>query len=156
MQVAVSKEIIIDMPSRNGDGVRKASSTSKHKQEVDFSIFGAREIRDILKSKAHCLHAGFSANHVIIRTLNQIRDHYIDKVGLATYLSQMLGPVANAQLQHCILYNENGRQIELYLNGNCNEPLQRFIAKHFASNTLPAMVEVRNTPDCNRVEVRYL
>jgi len=154
MQVAVSKETMIDMTNQNGDGARKVSSTND--QAVDLNIFGAREIRDILKSKVHCLHAGFSANHVIIKTLNQIRDHYIDKVGLATYLSQMLGPVANAQLQHCILYNENGRQIELHLNGNYKEPLQQFIAKHFASNTLPAMVEVRNTPDCNRVEVRYL
>ena len=157
MQVAGSKERIVNIvnvTNRNGEGARKATLT--YDPEVDFSIFGTQEIRDILKSKAHCLHAGFSVNHVIIKTLNQIRNHYIQRVGLATYLSQMLGPVANVELQHCTLYDENGREIELYLNGNNRVPLQRFIAKHFARDTLPAMVKVQNRLDCDHVEIRYL
>jgi hypothetical protein len=123
---------------------------------VDFTIFGTREIRDILKSKAHCLQAGFSANHVIIKTLNQIRSHYVKRVGLATYLSQMLGPVANAQLQYCTLYDEHGREIEFHLNGNSTVPLQRFIASHFAWNNLPAMIKVQPRSNTDRVEIRYL
>ena len=91
------------------------------------------------KALGSCLQAGFSANHVIIKTLNQIRSHYIQRVGLATYLSQMLGPMANAQLQYCTLYDERGREIELHLNGNRNVPLQRFIVRNFAWNSLPTM-----------------
>ncbi len=124
--------------------------------EVDYDIFGAREIRDVLKSKIHCLRAGFSANHVIIKTLNEIRDHYIQKVGLATYLSQMLGPLGNIPIQHCTLYGENGRRLELHLNGNTNQSVQRFIAQRFEWHNLPAMVQVRRNPDPSNVEVRYL
>ena len=123
---------------------------------MDFTIFGTREIRDILKSKAHCLQAGFSANHVIIKTLNQIKSQYIQRVGLATYLSQMLGPIANIQLQYCTLYNERGREIELHLNGNSNVPLQRFIVRNFAWNSLPAMIKIQTRSNSDRVEVRYL
>lgn len=154
MKSTASNEKIIANANQNGNGTGIGSQTED--QEVDFSIFGTREIRDILKSKAHCLQAGFSANHVIIRTLNQIRSHYIQRVGLATYLSQMLGPVANAQFQHCTLYDERGREIELHLNGNSTAPLQRFITKHFSWDNLPAMVEVQNKSKSNRVEVRYL
>ena len=154
MKSTESQEKIITISSQNGRNAGKRQQRSD--QEVDFTIFGTREVRDILKSKAHCLQAGFSANHVIIKTLNQIRSHYIQRVGLATYLSQMLGPVANAQLQHCTLYDERGREIELHLNGNSTVPLQRFIAKHFSWETLPAMIEVRHQSKSNCVEVRYL
>jgi hypothetical protein len=124
--------------------------------EVDYGIFGAQEIRDVLKSKIHCLRAGFSTNHIIIKTLNEIRDHYIQKVGLATYLSQMLGPLGNVSLQHCTLYGENGRKLEIHLNGNTDQSVQRFIARRFEWNNLPAMVEVRRSPDPSNIEVRYL
>lgn len=147
-------EKIITNANQNGNGAGISSQTED--QEVDFNAFGVREIRDILKGKAHCLQAGFSANHVIIKTLNQIRNHYIHRVGLATYLSQMLGPVANARLQHCTLYNERGREIELHLNGNSTVPLQRFIADNFSWDNLPAVVEVQNKSKSNRIEVRYL
>ncbi|NJN97625.1 MAG: hypothetical protein HC875_27875 [Anaerolineales bacterium] len=63
---------------------------------VDLDVFGTKEIRDVLKSRAHCLRAGFPSNHIIIVTLNEIRNHYILKVGLPTYLSQMLGELATA------------------------------------------------------------
>ncbi len=124
--------------------------------EADFSLFGAREIRDILKCKAHCLRAGFSSNHIIIRTFNEIRDHYIMRVGLPTYLSQMLGPAGQAPIKHCKLYAENGRSIEIHLNGNHNQPVQRFIAKKFGESYLPAMVEAQLKTDSKRVEIRYL
>src|SRR5262245_5326751 len=75
------------------------------KAEVDLDVFGAKEIRDVLKSRAHCLRAGFPPQHIIIATLNEIRDHYILKVGLPTYLSQMLGDLGKAQIQYCTLYD---------------------------------------------------
>lgn len=124
--------------------------------EVDFTIFGAAEIRDVLKSKAHCLRAGFSANHFIIKTLNEIRDNYIQRVGLPTYLSQMLGPVGTVPIEFCTLYNEHGGKIGLHLNGNCQQPLQRFIAKHFEWNKLPAVVEIQSNSPKNKIEIRYL
>jgi hypothetical protein len=121
--------------------------------EVDFDVFGAKEIRDVLKSKAHCLRAGFSPNHIIIEILNEIRDSYILRVGLPTYLSQMLGSIGNAPIQDCTLYTENGRSIKLQLNGNFKQPIQRFVARHFKDSNLPFRVEIHNS---NRVEVRYL
>ena len=124
--------------------------------EVDFSGFKAKEIRDILKSKAHCLHAGFPPHHIIIKTLNEIRDHYLLKVGLPTYLSQMLGGVGQVPMQYCALYGEDGRPIEIYLNGNHNQTVQRFIARHFQQDTLPFKIEVRQDANSEQVEVRYL
>ena len=124
--------------------------------EVDFSIFGAREIRDILKSKAHCLKAGFSADHFIIKTLDEIRDQYIVRVGLPTYLSQMLGPAGKIPIKDCKLYTANGSQIEVHLNGNFNQPVQRFIVKQFGQKNLPAVVEAIVNSNSRQVEVRYL
>jgi hypothetical protein len=123
---------------------------------VDFSIFGAKEIRDVLKNKAHCLRAGFPLDHVIITTFNEIRDHYILRVGLPTYLSQMLGDLATVPMQYCKLYTEGCRPIEINLNGSHNQPVQRFIAKWFGKDNLPFKVEVRKESNPGRVEVRYL
>jgi hypothetical protein len=123
---------------------------------VDFSIFGAKEIRDVLKSKAHCLRAGFPPDHVIITTFNEIRDHYILRVGLPTYLSQMLGDVATVPMQYCQFYAEDGRPVKIDLNGNHYQPVQRFIAKRFGKDNLPFKVEVHRASNPGRVEVRYL
>lgn len=141
---------ITEQNSTNGKGLVTFTG------DVDYGMFGAREIRDVLKSKIHCLRAGFSTNHIIIKTLNEIRDHYIQRIGLATYLSQMLGPLGNVPIQYCTLYGENGRKVALHLNGNSKQPIQRFIAQQFEWNNLPAMVEVRRNPDPGNVEVRYL
>jgi len=127
--------------------------------EVDFGVLTAKEIRDVLKSKAHCLRAGFPPNHVIIQTLNEFRDHYVKKVGLPTYLSQMLGDVGKAQMQYCKLYRENGSEIQVQLNGSHNQPVQRFIARCFSVDALPFMIEVRyNEGDSDKETtiVRYL
>ena len=74
--------------------------------QVDFNILSAKEMRDVLKSKAHCLRAGFPPSHAIILTLNEFRAHYIGRVGMATYLSQMLGALGKIPMQDCILYSE--------------------------------------------------
>jgi hypothetical protein len=125
-------------------------------QNVDFSILTVREIRDVLKSKAHCLRAGFPSDHMIIKTLNEFRDHYANRVGMPTYLSQMLGNLGQVQIQHCNMYAENGYLIRLQLNGNHNQPIQRFISQHFLVEDLPFKVEIRPNPDLEQFEVRYL
>ena len=132
----------------------KESSTNA--QDVDFGIFGTKEMRDVLKSKAHCLQAGFSPKHTIIITFNEIRDHYILRVGLPTYLSQMLGKLGPVQIQYCALYDEYGRRIELQLNGNHRQPVQRFIAKHFPIKSLPFRVEGCIDPNSDEIEVRWI
>ncbi len=152
MRVTV-KESTSRSRSRNG---RKATGGVPPGESVDFSIFGAKEIRDVLKNKAHCLRAGFPPKHVIIATFNEIRDHYILRVGLPTYLSQMLGGSATAPMQYCTLYSEDGRRIEINLNGSHNQPMQRFIAKWFGKDDLPFKVEVRRGSKPGRAEVRYL
>lgn len=118
--------------------------------------FGAKEIRDILKCKAYCLQAGFPADHIIIKIFNEIRDNYLSEVGLPTYLSQMLGPLATAQMRHCALYNEDGHRLEFHLNGCHNQPVQRFIADYLGPGELPFKVEVCREANPDRVEVRYL
>lgn len=124
---------------------------------IDFDMFGAKEIRDVLKSRAHCLRAGFSARHIIIMTLNEIRDHYILKIGLPTYLSQMLGEVAKAPIQDCTLYDPRDQVIKLNLDPTTQkQSLQRFIAQRFQWNELPFRIEVCKDGNRERIEVRYL
>lgn len=123
---------------------------------LDLDVFGAKEIRDVLKSRAHCLRAGFSFHHIIISTLNEIRNHYILKVGLPTYLSQMLGEVAKAPIEHCLLYDFNDQPIALDLNHNPKQSLQRFIAQRFQWDELPYRIEVCKEGDPERIETRYL
>lgn len=140
--------------ARNGCSVaRDASST---RDGVDFSIFGAREIRDVLKNKAHCLRAGFLPGHLIIITFDEIRDHYVLRVGLPTYLSQMLGDLATVPIHRCRLYREDNRRIQVSLNGDHNQSVQRFIAAQFSRDNLPFRVEVCRGSTSDRVEIRYL
>jgi hypothetical protein len=152
--ITASKSSVPEAAGPNGRKSNRVYSTPS--SDVDFSIFGAREIRDILKSKAHCLKAGFPANHFIIKTLNEIRDQYIKRVGLPTYLSQMLGPAGKVPIKDCKLYTGGGRQIELHLNGNFNQPVQKFITKQFGQDKLPAVVEATIDSNSGRVEIRYL
>lgn len=140
--------------THNGrERVREESSTGEH---VDYGIFGAREIRDVLKNKAHCLRAGFPPDHLIITTFNEIRDHYLLRVGLPTYLSQMLGELATAPMRDCSLYTEDCRRIMINLNGSHNQPVQRFIARQFGVENLPFKIEVHKGSNPDRAEVRYL
>jgi len=152
MQVTVKKSAH-RISTNNG---RRTIKETPPDDNVDFSIFGAKEVRDVLKNKAHCLRAGFPPNHIIITTFDEIRDNYILRVGLRTYLSQMLGEVATVPMQYCKLYTGSCRCIELNLNGSHNQPVQRFIAKQFGKDKLPFKVEVRKDPHSDRVEVRYL
>jgi hypothetical protein len=148
------ENVVMFHPITQGHKLTKEKSTPK--AEVDFEIFGAKEIRDVLKSRAHCLRAGFPPTHIIITTLNEIRDHYLLRVGLPTYLSQMLGDLGKVPIRDCILYDQAGRPITLYLNGDYSQPVQRYIAKQFRRNTLPFKVAGRKGANSDQVEVRYL
>jgi hypothetical protein len=128
---------------------------SDHSTEMDLSVFTARDIRDILKSKAHCLRAGFPVDHTIISALDEILDDYVRRVGVATYLSQMLGDLANVPAQNCAFFDESEQPIEFQFNGNGQQPVQRFIARHFEKK-LPFRLDIRRQPDSNRIETRYL
>lgn len=152
MPVAV-KESASRIRTRSG---RKPATNALSGEGVDFSVFGAKEIRDVLKNKAHCLRAGFPPDHMIIATFNEIRNHYMLRVGLPTYLSQMLGDLATVPMQYCKLYTEGCQRIEINLNGSHNQSVQRFIAKWFGKDNLPFMVEVHKGPNPGRTEVRYL
>jgi hypothetical protein len=153
MQVT-EKEVTPCIPNQHC--YRLEEEASAPTQSVDFSLFGAKEIRDVLKNKAHCLHAGFPPDHIIIETLNEIRDHYILRVGLPTYLSQLLGELGTVPVRYCTLYAEDGHRIEIHVNGNHNQPVQRFIAKQFQRDNLPFKVEVHRESTPDRVEIRYL
>lgn len=139
----------------SGNGHNHRPNTTTATPRVDFNIFSVREIRDILKSKAHCLQAGFPPHHIIIKTLNDIRDHYISRVGLPTYLSQMLGECGQVPIQYCTLYGEDNRRLDIHLN-NPDQAVQRFIRKYFQWDKLPFKVEIRKEGHGNRIEVRYL
>jgi hypothetical protein len=121
--------------------------------QLDLGIFGAREIRNMLKCRSHCLQAGFSPNHVLITTFNEIRDAYLLRVGLATYLSQMLGDIATSPISACQLYNLAETRLEVNFVRRPDQPLQRFIADNFLWDEIPARVEVTKV---DKREVRYL
>ena len=80
----------------------------------------------------------------------------MERVGLATYLSQMLGHLANVAVQDCAFFDESERLIEVKLNGNGQQPVQRFVARQFGRKNLPFRVDIRRQPDSGRIETRYL
>ena len=124
--------------------------------EVDLSAFGAQEIRSVLKNKASCLRAGFPLDHIIISIFDEIRDDYVKRMGLPTYLSQMLGDLANVPVQNCAFFDESKRPIEVHRNNNGQQPVQRFVARQFGPRNLPFRVDVRRQSDSDRIETRYL
>jgi hypothetical protein len=132
------------------------TTPSDDSKEVDLSVFKAREIRNILKSKAHCLRAGFPSDHVIISVFDEILDDYVKRVGLATYLSQMLGDLANVPVQNCAFFDEREQPIEVPLNGNGRQPVQRFAVRQFGRKDLPFRVDIRRQLGSSRIETRYL
>ncbi len=114
----------------------------------------ASQIRDLLKTRTHCLQAGFPATHPLIVTLNKIITEYVNRVGLSTYLSEMLGPVATVSTHKCTLYDRQGQPIAVD-GQRCQQPLQRFIKEQFWPHNLPSKVEIqKDTPF--KIEVRYL
>jgi hypothetical protein len=116
--------------------------------------FSSSQIRDLLKTRTHCRQAGFPLTHPLIVALNKLINEYIVRVGLATYLSEMLGPVAKVSIFNCTLYDHTDRPLKLELK-NYQQPLQNFIKEQFLLDNLPAKVEVKKEPQ-GQSEVRYL
>jgi hypothetical protein len=151
---AALRTVVSDRNCLEESNMTKTSTSIN--RTIDFGVLTVKEVRDVLKSKAHCLRAGFPADHDIIQTLNEFRDHYAKRVGLPTYLSQMLGEFGKIPVGDCQLYTDSGHQIKLNLNGSHNQPIQRFLAKYFDVETLPFRVEVPHKDQTDKAEVRYL
>ena len=111
--------------------------------------FTCQQIRDLVKAKGHYLMAGMSPQHPTVVNLRQQRDAYIEKVGLPTYLSQMLDDIAQVPIGKCILGWEDGRVMEF---AGQAAPVQRHIRQYFARD-LPFVVEANW---CGRVEAKFL
>ena len=96
---------------------------------LNFDVFQAPEIRDLLKTKAHLLRAGLPADHVVIETFSQIVAVYRRRVGLATYLSQMLDNLANVPVGECTLYTAENERIDCDSYGDKIQPIQKFLGR---------------------------
>jgi hypothetical protein len=113
---------------------------------LDLDLLDTPAIRDILKTRAHLLRAGIPPDFVAVETLTIIIDHYKGRVGLTTYLSQMLGEMANVPVSDCALYWMTGERIATPVS---EQPVQRFIKRKFRADTLPFKVVANE-------EVRFL
>ena len=133
-----------------------STTPSDDSTEIDLGVLKARDIRDILRTKAHCRRVGFPVDHMIISSFDEILDDYVKRAGLAKYLSQMLGDLANVPAQNCAFFDESEHPIEVHLNSNGQQPVQRFIAQQFGRKNLPFRVDVRRQLDSSRIETRYL
>lgn len=107
-------------------------------------------IRDLIKVRGYYLTLGASPDHPIVVEFRQRRDVYVKEVGLSTYLSQMLGDIAQAPLGKCILGWENGRVEEFA--PDLITPVQHYIRRRFAGD-LPFVVEATWN---GQVEARFL
>jgi hypothetical protein len=118
--------------------------------------FDVDEMKDVLQSKANCLRAGFNPHDLIIQTFDEIRKHYILRVGLPVYLGQMLGELGHVPIEQCVLYREDGGRITIHPSGNTRQSLRQFIMRQFRLDKLPFKVEVRNTLNPTQIEICYL
>lgn len=105
---------------------------------LNYNVLDTQAIRDILKCKAHLLRAGIPADFAAVEVLTIIIDYYRVKVGTPTYLSEMLGPLADTPIKECALYYANGERIVTPTQSI--RPLQRFLRERFRSDALPFRV----------------
>lgn len=102
------------------------------------AAFSCQQMRDLVRARGHYLMAGMLPDHPVVEGLRQQRDIYIRYVGLAAYLSQMLGEIASCPLSNCMMGWDDGRVLD---NFNCPHlSVQRFIRACY-SNDLPYVVE---------------
>jgi hypothetical protein len=113
------------------------------------AVFSCQQMRDLVRARGHYLMAGMLPDHPVVAGLKQQRDGYIRCVGLAAYLSQMLGEIASCPVSNCVLGWDDGRILD---NFNFPISVQRFIRAHY-SNDLPYVVEVNWD---GRVVARFL
>jgi hypothetical protein len=125
-------------------------------EQLNPTSFSLEEIKSILKSKADCLRAGLPASDMIIKTLDEIRNHYLREVGLPDYLAQMLGDLGQVPVRYCLLYQEDGTQIDQPFITEQHQSIQRFIVSCFQRGQLPFRIEVYREAGLSQAEVCYL
>ncbi len=121
---------------------------------IDFTYFGAREIRDVVKTRGHLLKAGFLPHSPAVNLLTWIRDRYVLRVGLGDYISQMLDKAATVSVRYCMLVSEDGGVLAGSGVVRPEPALQHFIRANYGIDDLPYQVEVEVGQDMH--EVRYL
>ncbi len=99
----------------------------------------AQDIRNALKTRASRLDNGTPLHDRNMIWLTRLVRSYIERVGLATYLSQMLGSMATKPVSECELY---GQEMQV-IAPDCDDPdegVQDFIEREMAGN-LPFAIE---------------
>lgn len=114
---------------------------------LNLDLLTTADVRDVLKTRAHLLRVGVPADFVAVETLTIVIEHYRQKVGVKTYLSQMLGEMAETPLAECALYWMNGERVPV--SGDGGQPVQKFIKRRFGGGVLPFKVVANE-------ETRYL
>ncbi len=107
-------------------------------EQLNINLFTAKDVRDLLKARAACLAAGFSPDDCIIMTMTEIKNQYLLRVGLPTYLSQMLGELATIPVRECRLYTLADERIA---SQGLQQQVQKFINNRFLWDEIPARVE---------------
>lgn len=116
---------------------------------------GVREVRDYVKVKAHLMKLKQPdpltdlLKPVLILCLKIIRNDYVRRVGLPTYLSQMLLSESTELMANCTLIWSGGRRAQ----GVDGQQVQKYIAARCAGD-LPDIVRIQ-LGDGKEVE-RYL
>jgi hypothetical protein len=121
---------------------------------IDFTYFGVREIRDVVKTWGHLLRAGFLPDSPAVNLLTWIRDRYILRVGLGDYVSQMLDKAATVSVRYCMLVSEDGQVLAGSGVERPDQAVQHFVRANYGINDLPYQVEIEVGQDMH--EVRYL
>ncbi len=114
--------------------------TVTHLTNAQTLTFNCQQIRDVVRTRAHYIMAGCPPDTPIIVELTQKRDEYLKQVGLATYLSQMLGKVAPLSIRFCVLGWPDGRIVDSFDQPKCL--VQHYIRKHYHDD-LPYAVEAQ-------------
>lgn len=90
-----------------------------------MNLLEVQAIRDVLKTKAHLLRAGFPPQSLEIQALEFLAGEYRQTVGRVTYLSQMLGPLATLSTSEARFYDERGNEMEMSGEGRVIDVLKR-------------------------------
>lgn len=75
-------------------------------------MLSCQQVRRLVISRGTMLDAGYLADDPAIMALTEIREEYRKRVGMSTYLSEMLGPMANCVMWMCQVTYPDGRRID--------------------------------------------
>lgn len=124
---------------------------------INFGTLTTEQVRLTVRLRGEMLALGYRPNSTLIVELDLIRVAYIERVKLPTYVNHMLGEIGPAPVRDCRLYWPDGSRIEIKFRGPGDQPVEQYIAKRFAWDTLPARVEYDGPRDSgSQGKVRYL